>query len=127
MTTTWHTRLAWATRTDHPASANSSSGAVAEAAAAAAAAEETLADVLDDLAAHSPVGSIAPDGSSGTVMIALDAPSLDGALESALAVGRDALQKHFPGSEVVGLEILTSETLERELELSDVPHVERAC
>ena len=103
MPTTWHARLDWAST--------------------APTTPDTLASLLDELTDHSPAGSLGHDGSSGSVMLALEAPSLDDALTQALAAGRTALQQHVPTGDVVGIEVRDGDALDRELEQPVFPDV----
>ncbi|MGO2521224.1 MAG: hypothetical protein ACTH8F_13970 [Microbacterium sp.] len=103
MSTTWHARLDWAST--------------------ASTTPDTLASLLDELTDHSPAGSLGHDGLSGSVMLALEASSLDDALAQALAAGRDALQQHVPTGDVIGVEVRDGDALDRELEQPVFPDV----
>lgn len=103
MPTTWHARLDWTST--------------------ATTAPSTLADLLDDLSDHAPSGSLDTDGRSGSIMIALEAVDLEGAIASALESIRTALDRHLSGGVVTGLELLDSESLDRELSRPIFPEV----
>ncbi|MCZ4325657.1 helix-turn-helix transcriptional regulator [Brachybacterium paraconglomeratum] len=103
MQTTWHARLDWV-------SATSTS-------------EDTVFDLMDELTNHAPSGSIARDGLAGTLTIAVEADSFDDALSSALGATRAALQRHVPTANVVGVELVDSDVLERELDRPLFPEV----
>lgn len=103
MSTTWHARLDWAST--------------------ATTTSDTLASLLDELTDQSPAGSLDHDGHSGSIMLALEAPSLADALTAALATGRAALQQHVPTGDVVGVEVRDGDALDRELEQPVFPDV----
>lgn len=103
MHTVWHARLDWVSTT--------------------ATTEDIMFDLMDELTAHAPSGSIAPDGHAGAVTIAVDAESFDDALSSALGATRAALQKHLPTASVIGVELVDSDALDRELDRPLFPEV----
>lgn len=103
MQTTWHARLDWVSATTTS--------------------EDTVFDLMDELTNHAPSGSIARDGLAGTLTIAVEADSFDDALSSALGATRAALQRHVPTANVVGVELVDSDVLERELDRPLFPEV----
>lgn len=103
MPTTWHARLDWTST--------------------AITTPDTLADLLDDLSDHAPSGSLDIDGRSGSIMIALEAVDLEAAIATALESIRAAIHRHFTGGVITGLELLDSESLDRELSRPIFPEV----
>lgn len=94
MSTTWHARLDWAG--DHTT-------------------PDDLAALLDQLSEHGPAGSINSDGLAGSVMIALEADSLDSAITAGLALGRAAAAQALSAVEITGIEVTDSDALDRGL------------
>lgn len=103
MHTTWHARLDWLSKN--------------------ATAPDTLLDLMDELTAYAPSGSIAPDEHAGTITIAVEAESFDDALSSALGATRAVLQQYIPSAAVVGIELVDSDALDRELDRPLFPEV----
>lgn len=103
MHTTWHARLDWVSTT--------------------ATNEDTLFDLMDELTDYAASGSIARDGLAGSLTIAVEADSFDDALSSALGAGRAALQQFVPAASVIGVELIDSDALDRELERPLFPEV----
>lgn len=103
MHTTWHARLEWVSsdRTD----------------------PDVILALMDELTDHAPSASIAPDEHAGSITLAVDADSFDAALSSALESGRTALQTHVPTATVVGIEVIDSDALDRELDKPLFPEV----
>lgn len=94
MSTTWHARLDWAGAPTTP---------------------DDLSELLDQLSEHGPAGSINSDGLAGSVMIALEADSLDTAITTGLAHGRAAVGQTLPAAQITGIEMTDSDALDREL------------
>lgn len=103
MHTTWHARLDWMSTT--------------------ATTEDVMFDLMDDLTEYAPSGSIASDGLAGSLTIAVEAVSFDDALSSALGAVRAALQQSIPAASVVGVELVDSDVLDRELDRPLFPEV----
>lgn len=103
MHTTWHARLDWVSKT--------------------ATTEDVMFDLMDELTDYAPSGSIATDGLAGSTTIAVEADSFDDALSSALGVVRAALQQFVPTASVIGVELVDSDVLERELDRPLFPEV----
>lgn len=103
MHTTWHARLDWVSTT--------------------ATTEDVMFDLMDELTSYAPSGSIDPDGLAGAITIAVEATSFDDALSSALGAGRAALQQFIPTASVIGVELVDSDALDRELDRPLFPEV----
>lgn len=103
MHTTWHARLDWVSETvTNP---------------------DVIFDLMDELTDYAPSGSIATDELAGTLTIAVEAESFDDALNSALGATRAALQQFIPAASVVGVELVDSDALDRELDRPLFPEV----
>ena len=103
MHTTWHARLDWVSTT--------------------ATDPDVIFDLMDELTDYAPSGSIATDELAGSLTIAVEAVSFDDALSSALGVVRAALQQFVPTAAVVGVELVDSDVLDRELDRPLFPEV----
>lgn len=103
MSTTWHARIDWASPTPIT--------------------DDTALELLENLATHAPSGSIARDGLTGSVAVAVEAESLDEAVGVALDAVRDALLQRTPSAAVDGLEIITAAAMDRELDRPIFPEV----
>lgn len=103
MHTTWHARLDWLSKT--------------------ATTEDVLFDLMDELTDYAPSASIDRDAHAGSITVAVEAVSFDDALSSALGVVRAALQQYVPTASVIGVELVDSDALDRELDRPLFPEV----
>lgn len=103
MPTTWHARIDWVNTT--------------------ASTEDHLEALLDELADHSPAGSLSRDGLHGSVMLFLESSPMEDALARAIAIVRDALRQSMPTAEIAGVEVRDFDAVKRELERSFFPGV----
>lgn len=94
MSTTWHARLDWVNATPVDT--------------------DTAFELLDALTDHAPAGDLARDGKAGSVMIAVDADDFDDALNSALGAVREAIQTTLRTAQIIGIEVIDSDALDRE-------------
>ncbi|MGP5057030.1 hypothetical protein ACTXJ3_18345 [Brachybacterium paraconglomeratum] len=103
MPTTWHARLDWAST--------------------ATTTTDALEPLLDELADHSPAGSVSRDGLHGSVMLFLESAQLEDAIADAIAIVRAALQNSVPTADLVGVDVRDGDALDRELEQPVFPGV----
>lgn len=76
--------------------------------------EETAFDLMGDLTAYAPCGSIARDGESGSLSVAVDTATFDEALAATIQAVRAALGKHAPTAEITSVTLMDAEALDRE-------------